>query len=69
MRLAMMSDYTLTAQDRCDERGCGARAYVRAIVSLELADLLWCAHHGRKHEPVLRSKCVDWVDETANILA
>lgn len=57
-----MSDWTLTAADRCD--ACGAQAYFRVTVKLELSDLTLCRHHGRQHEAKLRAICVDWVDET-----
>lgn len=40
---------TLTANDRCDQ--CGAQAYVR--VELQAGDLLFCAHHGRRHASAL----------------
>lgn len=58
----MMTDWTLTAADRCD--ACGARAYVRVTVKIELSDLTLCRHHALKHEAKLRAVCVDWVDET-----
>ncbi|TWF78560.1 hypothetical protein FHX44_114483 [Pseudonocardia hierapolitana] len=41
----------LTRQDRCDR--CAAEAQVRAVLPSEL-DLLFCAHHARKHAPRLR---------------
>lgn len=41
----------LTAADRCDR--CGAQAYVRARLHAG-GELLFCAHHGRKHLPALR---------------
>lgn len=51
----------LTAADRCDR--CGAQAYLR--VELQSGgELLFCAHHARKHAEVLRSMAVEWVDET-----
>lgn len=42
---------TLTAADRCDR--CGAAARVRAILSGG-GELLFCRHHGNKHEAQLR---------------
>lgn len=40
----------LTAADRCDR--CSAQAYVRATLHAG-GELLFCAHHGRKHIPAL----------------
>ena len=55
---------TLTANDRCDV--CGSRAYVRVTMS-EMRELLWCAHHGREVEPVLRPIAAFWDDESAEL--
>lgn len=41
---------SLSAADRCDR--CGARAYIRARLHSG-GELLFCAHHGRKHLPAL----------------
>lgn len=41
----------LNISDRCDR--CGAQAYVRATMG-EGLELLFCAHHGRKHLEKLR---------------
>ncbi|NUT59475.1 MAG: hypothetical protein HOQ00_11630, partial [Agromyces sp.] len=41
--------YELTALDRCD--ACGAQAYIRVVVAS--GELLFCAHHGRKHQEKL----------------
>jgi hypothetical protein len=44
----------LTMADRCD--GCGARAFVRALVPSGdsfTGPLLFCAHHYHVHEPKL----------------
>jgi hypothetical protein len=43
----------LTVLDRCDR--CGAQAYVRATLHVG-GELLFCAHHGREHLPVLRGQ-------------
>jgi len=43
---AVARDAALTAADRCDR--CGAPAYVRAELPGG-GELLFCAHHGRKH--------------------
>jgi hypothetical protein len=51
----------LRAADRCDR--CGAQAYIRAVLAGG-SDLLFCAHHGRRHEPKLRPLTVEWHDET-----
>jgi hypothetical protein len=42
---------SFTAQDRCDTRGCGAQAYVRAIYGE--SDLYFCIHHYREREEKL----------------
>ena len=39
---------SLSAADRCDR--CGAQAFVRARLHGG-GELLFCAHHGRKHAP------------------
>lgn len=59
--------FTLTAADRCDVRNCNARAYVRVTMS-DMHELLFCAHHGREVEPVLRPIAAFWADESAAIL-
>ncbi|WP_084350837.1 DUF7455 domain-containing protein [Millisia brevis] len=43
---------TLTAADRCDR--CGAAARVRAVLPGG-GELLFCRHHGTKHEAQLRA--------------
>ena len=55
----------LTADDRCDR--CGAQAYVRVELTAG-AELLFCAHHGRKYEEKLRSVATSWHDETARLV-
>jgi len=55
----------LTAQDRCDR--CGAQAYVRATLTGG-ADLLFCAHHGRKYAETLRASGADIQDETDKLI-
>lgn len=42
---------SLNAADRCDR--CSAQAYVRARLHSG-GELLFCAHHGREHIPMLR---------------
>ncbi|NCD18650.1 MAG: hypothetical protein EOL89_01500 [Actinobacteria bacterium] len=54
---------TLTAQDRCD--ACGAQAYVR--VELAAGELLFCAHHARKHSDALAQVATSIHDETARL--
>lgn len=41
----------LTVADRCDQ--CGAQAYMRATLAGGF-ELMFCAHHGRKHLDKLR---------------
>lgn len=59
------ADRPLNALDRCDS--CGAQAYVRAL--LGGSELLFCAHHGRKHEPKLRPMAEAWHDESHKLEA
>lgn len=54
---------TLSAADRCDR--CGAQAYVRARLHSG-GELLFCAHHGRKHVPALRDHA-DIQDESGRL--
>ena len=51
----------LTAGDRCDR--CGAQAYVRVLLPNGL-ELLFCAHHNRRHSAALTKIAVDIHDET-----
>jgi hypothetical protein len=55
----------LTATDRCDR--CTAQAYVRVILPGG-ADLLFCGHHWNKHEPALRPKADEVIDETHRLV-
>ena len=55
----------LTVADRCDR--CGAQAYVR--VTLNVGDLLFCAHHARAHAPAYENVAIDVQDETEKLLA
>ncbi|QTX04807.1 DUF7455 domain-containing protein [Agromyces archimandritae] len=57
--------YELTALDRCD--ACGAQAYIR--VQVANGELLFCAHHGRKHQEKLSQIAHSWHDESARLLA
>jgi hypothetical protein len=54
----------LTAADRCD--ACGAQAYVRATVNG--SELLFCAHHAKRHQDKLSAIATSWHDETARLL-
>ncbi|MGO1539287.1 MAG: DUF7455 domain-containing protein [Leucobacter sp.] len=55
----------LSGLDRCDS--CGAQAYVRAM--LGGTELLFCAHHARKHEAKLRPSAEAWHDESHKLTA
>ena len=57
--------YELTALDRCD--ACGAQAYIRVVVAS--GELLFCAHHGRKHQEKLSQIAHSWHDESSRLLA
>lgn len=48
---ATLTSPTLTRLDRCDR--CGAAAKVRAVLASG-RELLFCAHHARRHAPRLR---------------
>ncbi|QOR69125.1 hypothetical protein IM660_10300 [Ruania alkalisoli] len=50
----------LTAADRCD--ACGAQAYVRVL--LPAGELLFCAHHARKHSEKLATVATHIQDES-----
>lgn len=54
----------LTATDRCDR--CGAQAYVRAIL-MSGSDLLFCAHHWKANEGVLREIAEAIQDESERL--
>jgi hypothetical protein len=56
--------HQLTAADRCD--ACGAQAYIRVVV--KNSELLFCAHHGRKHQEKLASIAESWHDESSRLL-
>lgn len=55
--------YQLTALDRCDS--CGAQAYIR--VKIGESELLFCAHHGRRHQEKLSAIATDWHDESSRL--
>lgn len=55
--------YQLTALDRCDS--CGAQAYIR--VRIGESELLFCAHHGRRHQEKLSAIATDWHDESSRL--
>ena len=56
--------YELTALDGCD--ACGAQAYIRVVVAN--GELLFCAHHGRKHQEKLSQIAQSWHDESSRLL-
>lgn len=51
---------SLSAHDRCDS--CGSQAYVRAV--MDHGELLFCAHHAKKHQEKLSPMVKQWHDET-----
>ena len=55
--------YQLTALDRCDS--CGAPAYIRVMIGE--SELLFCAHHGRRHQEKLSAIATDWHDESSRL--
>ncbi|HXW44495.1 MAG TPA: hypothetical protein VEL03_06900 [Streptosporangiaceae bacterium] len=54
----------LTALDLCDR--CGAPAYVRVLLPGS-GELLFCAHHNRKHAEALAKIAVEIQDETGRL--
>ncbi|ASU83125.1 hypothetical protein CDO52_10320 [Nocardiopsis gilva YIM 90087] len=54
----------LTAADRCDR--CGAQAYVRVVLNSG-GELLFCAHHMRKHDDSIRKIASEIQDETSRL--
>ena len=54
----------LTALDLCDR--CGAPAYVRVVLPGS-GELLFCAHHNRKHAEALAKIAVEIQDETGKL--
>ena len=56
----------MTAADRCD--ACGAQAYVRVLMAGG-GELLFCAHHARKHSEALASVATHIHDETERLHA
>lgn len=65
MTQTLLAPADLTSLDRCDR--CGAQAFVRAV--LATGELLFCAHHGRKHSARLAEVAVEVQDGTAAINA
>jgi hypothetical protein len=55
----------LTAHDLCDR--CGAPAYVRVLLPGS-GELLFCAHHNRKHAEALAKIAVEIQDETGKLI-
>ena len=53
----------LTAADRCDR--CGAQAYVRVV--LAKGELLFCAHHARRHASAYADVALHVQDETERL--
>lgn len=60
----LVPTHQLTAADRCD--ACGAQAYVRVTVSG--TELLFCAHHAKRHHEKLSAVAENWHDESARLL-
>ncbi|MGI5950470.1 MAG: DUF7455 domain-containing protein [Brooklawnia sp.] len=61
---ATVMDPRLTAADRCDR--CGAQAYLRVIL-VSGGELLFCAHHARKHSDKLKQVALRIQDETDRV--
>jgi hypothetical protein len=54
----------LNALDLCDR--CGAPAYVRVVLPGS-GELLFCAHHNRKHAEALAKIAIEIQDETGRL--
>lgn len=61
MTTATAPSAPLTAVDRCDR--CGAQAYLRVHLQAG-GELLFCAHHARKHAEALEGVATAIHDET-----
>lgn len=59
------NNHTLTAHDRCDS--CGSQAYVRAVTAH--GELLFCAHHAKKHHAKLEPVIKEWHDESHRLVS
>lgn len=64
MNATVIEDPRLTAADRCDR--CGAQAYLRVTLASG-GELLFCAHHARKHSDKLKQVALRIQDETDRI--
>lgn len=64
MNATVMDDQRLTTADRCDR--CGAQAYLRVILASG-GELMFCAHHARKHSDKLKQVALQIQDETHRI--
>jgi len=53
----------LTAADRCD--ACGAQGYVRVL--MDAGELIFCAHHARKHAATIDQVATHVHDETSRL--
>lgn len=56
----------LNSLDVCDR--CGAPAYVRVLLPGS-GELMFCAHHNRKHADALAKIAVDIQDETGRLVS
>ena len=65
MTAAMAPSRPLNATDLCDR--CGAQAYVRVVLSGS-GELLFCAHHSRKHADALAKVAIEIQDETERLI-
>jgi len=64
MTAAMAPTRPLNATDLCDR--CGAQAYVRVVLPGS-GELLFCAHHSRKHADALAKVAIEIQDETERL--
>ena len=60
----VVTDYLLTAEDRCD--ACNAQAYV--YVAFESGDLLFCLHHWKENSEAAKATLTEFVDESERLL-
>jgi hypothetical protein len=67
-----VKEWTLTANDRCDSKACGAQAYVKVVGSSGC--ILFCSHHydgimnNSKGHDKMMSFMVEVVDERERLI-
>jgi hypothetical protein len=57
----------LDARFRCDNKGCGAQAYVRTTLNSG-GELFWCGHHADAYELSLLPYVKEWYSERNRLI-